>query len=225
MVKKKQTYYEKRAGKTRKKRRIFRGILLILVAVAAVLGGFWGLRHTAWGVQVENTLWRISLPDWIETALIPVDGDSRRGEFLESANDIVIHYVGNPGTSAMANRNWYADSQSTVSSHFIVGLEGEVLLCVPLNEKSSASNDRNKDTISIETCHPDETGQFSEVTYESLVRLTAWLCQKYNLGTDHIIRHYDVTGKICPKYFVENEAAWEQFKADVAALLQAGTVS
>jgi len=34
-----------------------------------------------------------------------------------------------------------------------------------------------------------------------------------------VIRHYDITGKICPKYFVENEDAWKQFKSDVKAVL------
>ena len=34
-----------------------------------------------------------------------------------------------------------------------------------------------------------------------------------------MIRHYDITGKDCPKYFVENEAAWETFRSDVGAML------
>ena len=78
-----------------------------------------------------------------------------------------------------------------------------------------ASNDRNGDTISIECCHPDDTGAFNTVTYQSMVQLTAWLCNRFGLTSQDVIRHYDVTGKICPKYFVEHEDAWEQFKADV----------
>ena len=42
-----------------------------------------------------------------------------------------------------------------MSAHFLIGLEGEIIQCIPLNEKSSATNDRNRDTISIEVCHPD----------------------------------------------------------------------
>jgi N-acetylmuramoyl-L-alanine amidase len=108
-----------------------------------------------------------------------------------------------------------------------VGLEGEVIQCIPLTEISYASNDRNSDTISIEVCHPDETGEFSPVTYDRVVELTAWLCETFRLNpaTD-VIRHYDVTGKDCPKYYVENPAAWAQFLADVAdaqARLQAQT--
>ena len=64
--------------------------------------------------------------------------------------------------------------------------------------------------------HPDETGKFSDVTYASVVKLTAWLLDSSGLDEGHIIRHYDVTGKECPRYFVQDEDTWEQFKADVA---------
>ena len=73
--------------------------------------------------------------------------------------------------------------------------------------------------VSIECCHPDETGKFNEATYKSMVQLTAWLCEKFSLTEEDVIRHYDITGKICPKYFVENEDAWKQFKSDVKAVL------
>ncbi len=82
-------------------------------------------------------------------------------------------------------------------------------------EKAFASNDRNWDTIAIECCHRTEDGSFTEETYDSLVRLTAWLCKELHLTSEDLIRHYDVTGKICPKYFVDHEDAWEQFKKDV----------
>ena len=53
-----------------------------------------------------------------------------------------------------------------------------------------------------------------------MVELTAWLCEKFNLTEEDIIRHYDITGKICPKYFVDDEKAWEQFKQDVKKVLE-----
>ena len=37
---------------------------------------------------------------------------------------------------------------------------------------------------------------------------------------DDVIRHYDVTGKNCPKYYVEHEDAWKQFKVDVADYIE-----
>ena len=139
---------------------------------------------------------------------------------------MVIHYVGNPGTTARANRNYFASLASGkegtyASSHFVVGLEGEVVQCVPLTEVAYASNTRNGDTVSIEVCHPDETGEFSPVTYGRCVELAAWLCREFKLDPEtDVIRHYDVTGKECPLYYVEHPEAWERLKADVAAELE-----
>ena len=45
----------------------------------------------------------------------------------------------------------------------------------------------------------------------SLLRLTAWLCEEFDLAPADVIRHYDVTGKICPKYYVDHPEAWEDF--------------
>ena len=133
---------------------------------------------------------------------------------------MVIHYVGNPGTTAAQNRSYFENiietGEAYVSSHFIVGLDGEIIQCVPLDEISYASNERNDDTIAVESCHTDETGAYNKATYESLVKLTAYLCILYNLNPDKdIIRHYDVTGKECPKYFVDYENEWNLFKAQV----------
>ena len=155
------------------------------------------------------------VPDWVDQQIIKVDGDSRRGVYLESVQNIVIHYVGNPGTTAQQNRDYYASRSSEVSSHFVIGLKGEIIQCIPLHEKSSASNHRNKDTISIEVCHPDESGKFTDAAYQSLVKLTAWLCEICDLDSGDVIRHYDITGKQCPLYFVTHNDAWERFLKDV----------
>ena len=155
------------------------------------------------------------IPDWIDQQIINVDRDSRRGVYLEGVRNIVIHYVGNPGSTAQQNRDYYTNPSSDVSSHFVIGLKGEIIQCIPLHEKSSASNHRNKDTISIEVCHPDESGKFTDETYDSLVKLTVWLCEVCGLDSSDIIRHYDITGKQCPLYFVTHENAWERFKKDV----------
>lgn len=151
--------------------------------------------------------------------LLTVNPYSRPGIALNEVTGIVVHYVGNPGTTAEQNRNYFeslAESGATyASSHFVIGLEGEVIQCIPLDEIAYASNQRNSDTISIECCHPDADGQFNEATYKSLIRLLRVLCQEYRLDADDIIRHYDVTGKECPLYYVEHEDAWEQLKSDV----------
>ena len=167
----------------------------------------------------------VAVPEYVTEELLPVNRFSRPGIPLEEINGVVIHYVGNPATSAEANRNYFASLSSGAenvfaSSHFIVGLEGEVLQCIPLTEIAYASKDRNGDTVAIEVCHPDETGEFSQETYERVVELTAWLCRTFELDPKtEVIRHYDVTGKICPRYYVEHPEAWEQFLADTETAL------
>ena len=137
----------------------------------------------------------------------------------EQVNGIVIHYTANPGASAINNRSYFEglkDSHDTyASSHFVVGLQGEIVQCVPTNEVAYASNNRNSDTISIEVCHPDETGEFTKETYNALVELAGWLCLYLDVDPNQVIRHYDVTGKLCPLYYVEHEDAWEALKSDV----------
>ena len=155
------------------------------------------------------------IPEWVDKQIIHKHSTARTGILLDDIKNIVIHYVGNPNTSAKNNRDYFNKPSTGVSSHFIVGLSGEVIQCVPIYERSAASNDRNKDTLSIETCHPDESGKFNHATYNSLVKLTAYLCYQFDLKQDDVISHYDVTGKICPKYYVENEDEWENFKKDV----------
>ncbi len=177
-------------------------------------------RHKATGISTTERLEHLTsaqLPDWVDVQLIPVDGVSRDATPLGGFNDIVIHYVGNPGTSAQDNHDYYCNPESSVSSHFIVGLDGEIIQCIPLNEMSAASNWRNRDTISIEVCHPDISGKFTQTTYDSLVKLTAWLKKSGRLDDGHIIRHYDITGKECPSYYVEHPDAWEDFLRDVNA--------
>ena len=169
---------------------------LLFLILLAVLGNF--VRNEIIPRAKVLELVATPIPDWIDQQIIDVDGDSRRGVHLEGVRDIVIHYVGNPGSTAQQNRDYYANPASDVSSHFVIGLKGEIIQCIPLHEKSSASNHRNKDTISIEVCHPDESGKFTDAAYQSLVKLTAWLCEVCELDSDDVIRHYDVTGKQCP---------------------------
>ena len=191
--------------------------VLPLVALLLAVGLWFSLPHLhqlrGW-LRVEK-LTLVETPDWVDVQLIPVDGTSRRGKKLEDIQNIVIHYVANPGSTARQNHDWYANPASEVSSHFLVGLEGEILLCVPLDEFSSASNHRNRDTISIEVCHPDSSGKFSDTTYAALVRLTAWLVDACRLDAQDVIRHYDITGKDCPLYYVQNAESWETFLCDV----------
>lgn len=208
--------------KKRKHRQVdprFMAVCLAALFAAAGLGTW--VFHAYRGLPGE----KVVLPDYVEQDYLTVNPYSRPGIALKKIHGIVIHYVGNPGTTARANRNYFESLSSGAdgvyaSAHFIVGLDGEVIQCIPLTEISYASNSRNDDTVSIEVCHPDETGKFDEASYARAVDLTAWLCDQLHLSENDVIRHYDVTGKDCPKYYVEHPEAWDQFRADVGQALE-----
>ena len=208
-------------------RRLKRKRAMLVSAMALILLLLiWGIVSVIRAVFFKEPVDPASIvtPDWIDVQLLDPNPYSRPGTPLEKINGIVVHYTANPGTTAQQNRNYFnnlakqnGESATSVSSHFIIGLDGEIIQCIPLSEISYASNDRNGDTVSIECCHPDPSGKFTDATYQSLVRLSAWLESQLDLRERSIIRHYDVTGKLCPLYYVENESEWNQFKEDVAA--------
>lgn len=153
--------------------------------------------------------------------LLQINPYSRSGEKQKSIQYIVIHWVGNANTSATANRNYFnnlAKTHSTsASSHYIIGLSGEIIRCIPDDEVAfhSGSYSMNRKSIGIEDCHPDWNGKFTDDTYNALVELCADLCKKYGISINNVIRHYDVTGKSCPKYYVEHQNEWNKLKQDI----------
>ena len=155
----------------------------------------------------------------IQQKLLTINQYSRPGTKIGKIKNIVIHWVGNAGSTAIANRNYFEslkERKSFASSHYIVGLQGEIIQCIPENEIAYHANNANSYSIGIEVCHPDWQGKFSDVTYKALIELLVDLCKRYSLEpTTSIIRHYDVTKKLCPKYYVENNGAWLQLKQDV----------
>ena len=192
----------------------------IVICIFAAIGVISTIAVSVRGIRALLDVKKVvEEPPEITRELLTVNEYSRPGITLDVVDGIVVHYTANPGTSAENNRSYFEglrDSQSTyASSHYIIGIDGEIIQCVPLTEQAYASNDRNKDTVSVECCHPDETGEFSKETYDALVHLTAWLMGEYDLDIDDVIRHYDVSGKNCPKYYVEHPDEWDDFKTDV----------
>lgn len=207
------------AKKSKRKRKLRKGriVMAVIIVAAIVIMSCLVVKRINQNSEAKKVknLAEIKIPDWIDSQIIDVDGASRNGYKLKGVKDIVVHYVGNPGTTAQQNHDFYAGNQSNVSSHFVVGLDGEIIQCIPINEWSAASNWRNNDTISIEVCHPDETGKFKKKTYSSLVKLVAWLENICDIDENHVIRHYDITKKECPRYFVQHEDKWKTFKKNV----------
>lgn len=219
-----------RQSRSRRSRARRAPVLPVLLAlVIGLLAGFGG-GYARWGWERPYTvdLKAVEVPKWVKQDFIRKNIFSRPDVRLKRVDNIVIHYVANPGSTAANNRNYFdslADQNpqaggTSASAHFVVGLEGEVIQCIPVTEMAYAAAPRNDDTISIETCHPDETGKYTDATYDSLVKLTAALCSQLKLDENDLMRHYDVNGKVCPKYFVDDEAAWKQFKKDVKEALK-----
>ena len=210
----------RRRRKQERTRRMIVGGLAAVIGIAVIVTAVLVTKKLTGRKQVDPA--DVAVPEYVNVNLLTPNEYSRPQIPLEKVNGIVVHYVANPCSTALENRNYFeglkdqtGSKTTSVSSHFVIGLEGEVVQCVPLNEVAYASNNRNSDTISIECCHPDDSGEFTSATYESLVRLTRWLMEEYGLDTSQVIRHYDVTGKLCPKAFVERPEAWEQFQADL----------
>lgn len=160
----------------------------------------------------------------IDEQLLTINEYSRPGTKVKKVEKIVIHYLGNPKTTAQQNHDYFESLKDlknvSMSSNFVIGIDGEIIECVPDGEIAYASNEMNDRSVSIENCHIDESGRFTEATYESCVHLTAYLVAEYQLEREDIIRHYDVTGKECPLYYVENEDKWEKFRDDVMAYIE-----
>lgn len=214
---------EKRRRKKKSKRKLQIVLIVDLVLLAAILivSGLLLVRRRQ-EERNQLALASVEIAPWINQDFLVLNPYSRPGRIRSDVRDIVVHYVANEGTTAKNNRDFFnnlavpqEDPPKMVSSHFIIGIDGEIIQCVPLAEVAFCNYPRNEDTISIECCHPDESGQFSEATKEALVNLVTWLCQELDLTERNVIRHYDVNGKPCPLYYVEHEDAWKKFKKEV----------
>lgn len=150
---------------------------------------------------------------------------------------LVIHYVGATG-GAEANCRYYASQYIGASAHYFVGFEGEIWQSV--EERNIAwhcgantyrhPECRNTNSIGIELCVRTKGSQaaaskdwyFEDATVQAAVKLARQLMKRYQISPDHVLRHYDVTGKICPNPYVYNTTShtWDQF---LAALSQPET--
>ena len=162
---------------------------------------------------------------------------SRPAMMLNKIQGIVIHYVSNKNTTALQNWNYF-ESRKTGnngygSAHYIIDLDGSILQCIPENEVAyHCGADKynietikklgkypNLNTIGIECCHIDDKGMMTGNTYNSLVDLSVKLLKNYKLTENELFLHYDITGKICHKWFVENKNEWIKFKEIVRGIL------
>ena len=145
--------------------------------------------------------------------LIEPNKYSRPQTKIGTIKNIVVHYVGNAGSTAENNARYFNNlkngSGTYASAHYIIGNDGVVIRCVPENEVAYHASSANSYSIGIEVCHPDSTGKYTDLAYKSLIELLVDLCTRYKLEpTQAISRHYDVAGKMCPKYYVVHRMQW-----------------
>ena len=144
---------------------------------------------------------------------------------------IVIHYVGAVSTAWAnsvyfktayrgASANWFVDDTEAV---LVVDEKGVAWHCGDSLKKGNGGTYFNKCTnynsIGIEMCCFMNNGKLdiSDKTIANTIELVKELMAKYNIPVENVIRHYDVTNKICPAPFVENENRWNDFKSRLGA--------
>lgn len=199
-------------------------VIIIIILLASGIKKIISFAKGEKTSQVQNvegeelSLYTNNPPEYV-IDYIPLNEYSRPGTALNEVKNIFIHYTGNIGTTGWQNRSYFKNlsitKETSASAHFVIGYEGEIIQCIPFDEMAYAVIGRNEDSISIECCYTSEDGEFTEETYQSVIELTAWLLIKYNLSTEDVMRHFDATGKECPKYYVDNPEAWDQLIVDL----------
>ena len=159
--------------------------------------------------------------------LIPI-GNNRPGKKTGKIQGIVIHYVGNAGSTALGNRNYFITNTRGASAHDIVDLNGGILHIIPYDEIAYHVGAKqytdignyfgypNAHLIGIELCHPDETAMPTIQTRQAAIALCADLCVQYNFNPlVDLYLHNDITGKYCHKYYCDYPEKWLEFREDV----------
>lgn len=146
---------------------------------------------------------------------------------LSAIKAIVFHYTANKGTtaSALGNARYFANGSEgrAASAHYCVDEKNIVYECVPLDTVAWAVGDgqsgkygklvNNYNSVSIEmVSHTDASGAYyiPKATQENAARLYQMLLKKLP-NVQYAIRHYDVSGKLCPLPMIA-EDKWDDFK-------------
>lgn len=164
------------------------------------------------------------------------------GQRTEKVQYIVIHYTGSEGTAAN-NVNYFNNGNRGASAHYFVDQSGEIReYCDPATYYawhcggSLESSHHplynictNRNSIGIEICTHNNGGtwEFTQAAVNAAIALTKYIMTKFSVPADRVCRHYDVTGKACPRVpgwgAVGGSAEWDKFKAAIATQARALT--
>lgn len=135
---------------------------------------------------------------------------------------ITIHSTANEKSTAQNERDWLMNPNNTMTASWHIAVdEKRAVVAIPFNEVAWHAGDGrgngNMKSIGIEIC---ESGN-RQKTLENAVKLVANILKGRNWGVDRLRRHYDWSGKSCPRIMSANNwAGWEQFKLQVQAELE-----
>lgn len=147
---------------------------------------------------------------------------------------IVWHFTANDGDTDESNAKYFKRKNIKASAHYFVD-DDSITISVPDTYVAwSVGGSRysdykltggaslykictNTNSISIELCDTIKDGKYnaSEKTIENAIELTRKLMKKYNIPIQNVIRHFDVTGKKCPLYLVNN-TEWNKVKKRIS---------
>lgn len=146
-----------------------------------------------------------------------------RPNVSQTPTQIVIHYTGVPKCSAARQakyqlnvaRGMFDDNPNAwTSSQFIVGLAGEIIQTIPCTEIAYAASGHNVGRIHIEVCHETTAGTFNAKTRAALQELVCYLMDEYNIAPEKVVRHYDLTGKLCPMGYITADD-WRELRREI----------
>ena len=137
---------------------------------------------------------------------------------------IVIHYTSNDGDTDEGNGKHFNGTVTKTSAHYFVDSDS-ITQSVPDNYvayhcgttgKYKHSTCRNTNSIGIELCDDVRNGVVypSAKTIENALELVRFLMDKYSIPQSNVIRHYDVTGKLCPAYWCGNTTKDNKWKTE-----------
>lgn len=145
---------------------------------------------------------------------------------------IVVHYTAGNGDTAMNNAQYFHNNSGLqASAHYFVD-EHSVVQSVrdtdgawhcggPLESSHHPLHNicMNRNSLGVEMCSDKVNGKYviTAQTVDRTVELVRWLMDKYGIDVDHVVQHYDVTGKDCPEPWVRDESLWRKFKARLTA--------
>lgn len=128
---------------------------------------------------------------------------------------IVVHFTATLA-SARNNATYFArnEGQGASAHYFIDDITPEIYQSVAEGDTAWHAGDwqMNCRAIGIEVVSAGE--DFSATEVEKLGWLVRKLMAKYGIGASGVIRHYDVTGKLCPAPYVA-ASKWAALKAAI----------